>query len=174
MELHHTDLYKKIAFPFLLVNSIGGFLRHMQMKTEMLSHPSDVSVGLLSCNNLISQHHTSTGPWRHLMRVVLFSSVSNFMTSPLFYSVAHSVLWTCNDNWEEKLCSAQLCTKSLCQELKLWPCVRVPFSATLLCEFKRKLRRAKFFDVVVCSFQVPSILYLLYEVGTKEHEHFLT
>lgn len=49
--------------------------------------PSDVSIGLLSCNNLISQRCTSAGLWRHLMSVVLFSSVSNFMTSPLFYSV---------------------------------------------------------------------------------------
>lgn len=86
----------------------------------MLSHPSDVSVGLLSCNNLISQRHTSTGLWRHLMSVALFSSVSNFMTSPLFYSAARSGLWLCNDNWEEKQCSAQLCTKSFCQEVKLW------------------------------------------------------
>lgn len=84
---------------------------------EPLSH---VSVGLLSCNNLISQRHASTGLWRHLMSVALFSSVSNFMTSPLFYSMARSGLWTCNDNWEEKQCCAQLCTKSFCQQLKLW------------------------------------------------------
>lgn len=35
--------------------------RLSETDAEMLSHPSDVSVGLLSCNNLISQRHTSTG-----------------------------------------------------------------------------------------------------------------
>lgn len=82
--------------------------------------PPDVSIGLLSCNNLISQCHTSTGLWQHLMSVAVFSSVSNFMTSPIFYSMARSGLWTSNDNWEEKQCSAQLRTKSFCQEPKLW------------------------------------------------------
>lgn len=111
----------KMFFP-LFLDKMGGFLKQMQMKTAMLSHPSDVSVGLLSFNDLISQQHTSTGLWQHLMSVVLFSSVSNFMTSPLFHPVARSGLWTCNDNWEEKQCSAQLCTKSFCKELKLWVC----------------------------------------------------
>lgn len=92
--------------------------RLSETDAELLSHPSDVSIGLLSCNNLISQHRTSAGLWRHLMSVALFSSVSNFMTSPLFYSMACSGLWTCNDNWEGKQSSAQLCTKSFCQGLK--------------------------------------------------------
>lgn len=82
--------------------------------------PPDVSIGLLSCNNLISQCHTSTGLWQHLMSVAVFSSVSNFMTGSIFYSMARSGLWTSNDNWEEKQCSAQLRTKSFCQEPKLW------------------------------------------------------
>lgn len=94
--------------------------RLSETDAEMLSHPSDVSIGLLSCNNLISQRHTSTGLWQHLMRVALCSSVSNFMTSPLFYSMAHSGLWTCNNNLREKQYSTQLCAKSFCQELKLW------------------------------------------------------
>lgn len=34
--------------------------------------------------------------------------------------MARSGLWTSNDNWEEKQCSAQLRTKSFCQEPKLW------------------------------------------------------
>lgn len=32
----------------------------MEMETEMASRPSDVSVGLLSCNNLISQRRALT------------------------------------------------------------------------------------------------------------------
>lgn len=104
-------------------SSAASLFPLMQMKTEMWCHPSAVSVGLLSCNNLISQHHTSTGLWQHLMRVVLFSSVSNFMTSPLFYSTARGGLWTCNDNWEgEKKCAVPS------QELKLCVCTYACFS----------------------------------------------
>lgn len=106
----------KSIFFSLFLNKMGG----SKTDAEMLSHPPDVSIGLLSCNNLISQCHTSTGLWQHLMSVAVFSSVSNFMTSPIFYSMARSGLWTSNDNWEEKQCSAQLRTKSFCQEPKLW------------------------------------------------------
>lgn len=110
---------EKNIFPFLYPSRDG---RLSETDAELLSHPSDVSIGLLSCNNLISQCHTSAGLWQHLMSVALFSSVSNFMTSPLFCSMACSGLWTCNDNWERKQSSAQLCTKSFCQGLKLQVC----------------------------------------------------
>lgn len=112
-------LEKRTFFSFFIPQWDG---RLSETDAELLSHPSDVSIGLLSCNNLISQHHISTGLWRHLMSVALFSSVSNFMTSPLLYYMACSGLWTCNDNWEGKQSNAQLCTKSFCQGLKLWVC----------------------------------------------------
>lgn len=116
MDLSELCVLGKSIFFSLFLNKMGG----SKTDAEMLSHPPDVSIGLLSCNNLISQCHTSTGLWQHLMSVAVFSSVSNFMTSPIFYSMARSGLWTSNDNWEEKQCSAQLRTKSFCQEPKLW------------------------------------------------------
>lgn len=116
MGLSELCVLGKSIFFSLFLNKMGG----SKTDAEMLSHPPDVSIGLLSCNNLISQCHTSTGLWQHLMSVAVFSSVSNFMTSPIFYSMARSGLWTSNDNWEEKQCSAQLRTKSFCQEPKLW------------------------------------------------------
>lgn len=116
VDLSELCVLGKSIFFSLFLNKMGG----SKTDAEMLSHPPDVSIGLLSCNNLISQCHTSTGLWQHLMSVAVFSSVSNFMTSPIFYSMARSGLWTSNDNWEEKQCSAQLRTKSFCQEPKLW------------------------------------------------------
>lgn len=148
--------------------SAASLFALMQMKTEMWCHPSAVSVGLLSCNNLISQHHTSTGLWQHLMRVVLFSSVSNFMTSPLFYSTARGGLWTCNDNWEgEKKCAVPS------QELKLCVCTYACFSVYVCVCVHERVCMMISFSAILCSMKSAISSWLFFIAFTSAYQHYI-